>query len=92
MRVTIKLHAGDYEQHITDVMCADEGVLKKEFPQLHEAMENTWRWVAPDEREAIYYGDLAMDWMGQCSDNCHVEPDGRCPHGFYSLGIRLGLI
>jgi hypothetical protein len=30
--------------------------------------------------------------MGACSDGCHVEPDGRCPHGFYSLGIRMGLI
>lgn len=27
-----------------------------------------------------------------CSEGCKVEPDGRCPHGFPSLFLAMGLI
>jgi hypothetical protein len=41
-------------------------------------------------------GDLsgAEDALGQtvCEHGCYVEPDGSCPHGKQSLGLRMGLI
>lgn len=27
-----------------------------------------------------------------CSAGCEVEPDGRCPHGYPSILIELGMI
>lgn len=39
---------------------------------------------------------LADELDGQCpalcSEDCQVEPDGRCPHGAPSLLLALGLI
>lgn len=28
----------------------------------------------------------------KCSEGCVVEPDGKCPHGFQSIALELGLI
>ena len=27
-----------------------------------------------------------------CSEGCEVEMDGRCPHGFPSLALHLGVV
>jgi len=36
----------------------------------------------------------AYEELGQtdCPEGCFVEPDGECPHGYESLGLRMGLI
>lgn len=36
----------------------------------------------------------ADDLLGQtdCPEGCHVEPDGRCPHGYESAALTLGVI
>lgn len=28
----------------------------------------------------------------ECAENCVVEPDGVCPHGFKSVALELGFI
>jgi hypothetical protein len=28
----------------------------------------------------------------RCEENCIVEPDGICPHGFKSIALELGLL
>lgn len=34
----------------------------------------------------------AMDSVLEAADGCSVEPDGRCPHGYRSPLIVLGMI
>lgn len=42
--------------------------------------------------------DALEEWVFEsvvpacCSEGCEVEPDGKCPHGFPSALIAVGLI
>lgn len=55
---------------------------------------------AKELSEAIESGEItpfdyeADDMMGQtdCPEGCSVEPDGRCPHGYLSAALTLGVI
>lgn len=44
--------------------------------------------------EGLLKGDESIDEDMDCTaeDGCWVEPDGRCPHGFISPMLRLGLV
>lgn len=56
--------------------------------------------AARELMDAIKSGDLnpfdyeADDYMGatDCPNGCQVEPDGYCPHGYWSAGITAGVI
>lgn len=36
----------------------------------------------------------SMEDLGEtrCPEGCRVEPDGTCPHGYRSRGLRLGMV
>lgn len=42
-----------------------------------------------EELDPDGFGDMSVVTT---KDGCEVEPDGRCPHGFESPLLRLGLI
>lgn len=55
--------------------------------------------AAQELKDAIANGmspfDDEVDYMmGQtdCEEGCTVEPDGRCPHGYESAALTLGVI
>lgn len=62
----------------------------------------THRWVEIDKglepAKGIHQPSLetmerwAMDGVAEATDGCRVEPDGRCPHGFFSWLILAGII
>ena len=52
-------------------------------------------WMADNGFESIEeLGDVLFDSVqpAMCSDGCEVEPDGKCPHGFPSISLALGII
>jgi hypothetical protein len=72
-----------------------EQELKDTLPEVYTRIMQVWKEISEEEESILDDPDeldMDMEWMGACSDGCHVEPDGRCSHGFYSLGIRMGLI
>jgi hypothetical protein len=50
--------------------------------------------AAQELMEAVEGGESTDDYEGRtdCPDGCFVEPDGRCPHGFESAMLTLGVI
>jgi len=48
------------------------------------------RWVGNLDLDVIE--DAMDDAVVECFDGCEVEPDGRCPHGYSSPLLLLGLI
>jgi hypothetical protein len=38
------------------------------------------------------YSEMDDTYPALCSDGCHVEPDGHCPHGAPSLLLAMGVI
>ena len=38
------------------------------------------------------YNEFDDSYPAMCSEGCHVEPDGHCPHGAPSLLLALGMI
>ncbi len=50
-------------------------------------------WGGIDEISDILEESLFGDMAGvETVDGCIVEPDGSCPHGFYSPLVEAGLI
>lgn len=59
---------------------------------------NAMKYVRPykpsPEAADILLNDPSECLMGQtdCPDECEVEPDGHCPHGYESAALTLGVI
>jgi len=45
-------------------------------------------YTAEELEEMMMDGTMATE----CPEGCEVEPDGRCPHGYNSILIEMGLI
>ena len=44
------------------------------------------------ENDPAFMRELMLESVFDAADGCRVEPDGRCPHGYSSPLILLGVI
>jgi len=57
------------------------------YEELDELMAD--QLVGDESFDADGFGDGSVM---ATQDGCHVEPDGRCPHGYESPMLRLGMM
>jgi hypothetical protein len=57
-------------------------------------MDSPWAAGLLGDAVAADSWDCVEELLGttDCPYGCHVEPDGRCPHGWRSAALSMGLI